>query len=58
MEWKQQSGARIIASTDGRWIIQPSGREYILLTADGYAAWLPRPTIAACKRQAEQKSAK
>ena len=56
MTWTQTIGERKLRSSDGRWIIQPCGREYLLTTAEGYAAWRPRKTIAACKRQAEERA--
>lgn len=56
MQWTQISGTPVLYSDDGRWIIQRIGREYLLTTADGYAAWRPRKSIAACKRQAEAKA--
>ena len=56
MEWTQTIGELKLRSTDGCWIIQPCGREYLLTTAEGYAAWRPRRTIAACKQQAKERS--
>ncbi len=57
MTWTQTRGESKLRSEDGHWIIQPCGRgEYLLTTATGYYAWMPRKTIAACKRQAAERS--
>lgn len=57
MKWTQTRGESKLRSDDGRWIIQPCGRgEYLLTTATGYYAWMPRKTIADCKRQAAERS--
>ena len=61
MEWTQTLGTNFLRSTNGRYTIRALGSQYMLMVLDSTSTersyWRSRPTIAACKRQADEKAA-